>query len=61
MAGRQTMKALVKESAGEGYSFKEVAVPRPGPGDLLVKVRKVALCGSDIALYQWNSGRHNHR
>ncbi len=51
-----TMKALVKEAPGTSYEYKDVAVPSPQGDELLVKVAKVALCGSDIALYQWNEG-----
>ena len=51
-----TMKALVKESAGTSYEYKDVPVPVPRGDELLVRVGKVALCGSDIALYQWNNG-----
>ncbi|XP_003382382.1 PREDICTED: uncharacterized protein LOC100635091 [Amphimedon queenslandica] len=47
------MKALVKESATESYIYKDVLVPQPGQGELLVKVKKVAICGSDITLYKW--------
>ena len=50
------MKALVKESAGTSYEYKDVPVPVPRGDELLVRVGKVALCGSDIALYQWNNG-----
>jgi 2-desacetyl-2-hydroxyethyl bacteriochlorophyllide A dehydrogenase len=49
------MKALVKESAGTSYEYKDVPVPVPRGDELLVRVGKVALCGSDIALYQWNN------
>ena len=52
----QTMKALVKEKPGISYEYKDVPVPRPGQGELLVKVKKVAICGSDIMLYQWGEG-----
>ena len=52
----RVMKALVKESAGPSYVYKEVPVPKPRGDELLVKVGKVALCGSDIALYHWNNG-----
>ena len=52
-----TMNALVKEHAGPSYEYKEVPVPAPQGDELLVKVGKVALCGSDIALHQWNQGR----
>eukprot|EP00731_Ephydatia_muelleri_P015719 Em0009g143a len=47
------MKALVKEHPGASYVYKDVPVPTPEGDELLVKVGKVALCGSDIALYQW--------
>ncbi len=52
-----TMKALVKEAPGESYQYRDVPVPRPQGDELLVKVGKVALCGSDIALYQWNESK----
>jgi len=51
-----TMKALVKERAGPSFVYKEVPVPLPQGDELLVKVGKVALCGSDINLYEWNNG-----
>lgn len=50
------MKALIKEEETTSYCYKELPVPSPEEGDLLVKVKKVALCGSDISLYQWNEG-----
>lgn len=50
------MKALVKEREEVSYILKDVPVPTPGDDELLVKVGKVALCGSDISLYQWNHG-----
>ena len=51
-----TMKALMKNKPGVSYTYEDVPVPRPQGDELLVKVGKVALCGSDIALYQWNEG-----
>ena len=53
------MKALVKESATESYIYKDVLVPQPGVGELLVKVKKVAICGSDITLYKWGESKGN--
>lgn len=47
------MKALVKAKPGKSYEYKDVPVPQPGQGELLIKVNKVAICGSDITLYQW--------
>ena len=50
-----SMKALVKEQPGPSYEYKDVPVPAPTGDELLVRVGKVALCGSDISLYQWSS------
>ena len=52
----KVMKALIKEEETTSYQYKQVPVPLLEEGDLLIKVRKVALCGSDINLYQWNEG-----
>ena len=51
-----SMKALVKDSPGPSYVYKDVPVPVPRGDELLVRVGKVALCGSGIALHQWNNG-----
>ena len=55
--GVAIMKALVKETKGKSYVYKDVPVPEPGPGELLVKPIKVGLCGSDIHFYDWTSGK----
>ena len=52
------MKALVKAKPGKSYEYKDVPVPQPGQGELLIKVNKVAICGSDITLYQWGEGKN---
>ena len=48
------MKRIVLETPGR-FAVQEVEVPRPGPGQALVRVRKVGICGSDVHLYR--SGR----
>ena len=53
----KTMKSLIKRKGVEGYEYIEIPVPEPGIGDLLVKVLKVGICGSDIALFKWDQGR----
>ena len=50
------MKALVKSQPGVSYTYEDVPVATPQGDELLIKVGKVALCGSDIALYQWSEG-----
>ena len=52
----ETMKALVKQSEGHSYDYVNVPVPKPKDEELLIRVSKVAICGLDIALYQWNKG-----
>lgn len=52
----QHTNRLVKEEAIASYVYKEVPLPSPEGDELLVKVGKVALCGTDISLYQWNKG-----
>jgi threonine 3-dehydrogenase len=51
---QKTMKALVKTAAAPGVTLEEVPVPRIGPGDLLIRIEKVAICGTDVHIYEWN-------
>jgi threonine 3-dehydrogenase len=48
------VKALVKAERKPGLRLSEVPVPELGPNDLLIKVRKAAICGTDIHIYRWN-------
>lgn len=48
------MKALVKEYAEEGLWLKDVPIPEVGNTDVLVKIRKTAICGTDIHIYNWD-------
>jgi threonine 3-dehydrogenase len=49
-----TMKALVKSKATTGIWMEEVPIPECGPNDLLIKIRKTAICGTDIHIYKWD-------
>ncbi|MGO1120122.1 L-threonine 3-dehydrogenase [Rhodovibrionaceae bacterium A322] len=49
------MKALVKAEAAEGIWLQEVAQPEIGPDEVLVKIRRTAICGTDIHIYNWDS------
>ena len=49
------MDAIVKPVAGEGLELRRVPVPTPGPGEVLIKIHKTAICGSDVHIYKWNS------
>jgi threonine 3-dehydrogenase len=48
------MKALVKAKAEPGIWMEEVPVPEIGPNDVLIKVRKTAICGTDVHIYNWD-------
>lgn len=48
------MKALVKAKASEGIWMQDVPEPEYGPNDLLIKIRKTAICGTDIHIYNWD-------
>lgn len=48
------MKALVKAQATPGLWLHEEPVPTIGPEDVLVRVRKTGICGTDIHIYTWD-------
>ena len=49
------MRALMKEAPTPGYTFDTAhPVPEPRGDEVLIKVDSVAICGSDIALYNWS-------
>ena len=48
------MKALVKAKAELGIWMEERPVPAIGPEDVLVKVHKTGICGTDIHIYKWD-------
>ena len=47
------MKALVKKHAEAGLWMTEVPVPTIGDHEILIKVKKAAICGTDINIYKW--------
>jgi threonine 3-dehydrogenase len=51
---KQKMKALVKEKKGPGLTPKRVNTPRPGPGEVLVEVKVMSICGTDVHIYKWD-------
>ena len=48
------MLALVKEKPEPGIWLKEVPMPVPGRNDVLIKILKTSICGTDIHIYEWN-------
>ncbi len=49
------MKALVKKERKPGLWLDEVPVPKYGINDVLIKVQKTAICGTDVHIYNWDA------
>lgn len=49
------MKALVKRHAKPGLWMEEVPRPTPGPDDVLIRIEKTAICGTDLHIYNWDA------
>lgn len=48
------MKSLVKAKAEPGIWMQDVPVPKCGVNDVLIKIKKTAICGTDIHIYLWD-------
>jgi threonine 3-dehydrogenase len=48
------MKALVKAKAEPGLWLQDVPDPRPGPGEVLIRVLRTGICGTDLHIDAWN-------
>ncbi|MBF0202104.1 MAG: L-threonine 3-dehydrogenase, partial [Desulfamplus sp.] len=53
------MKALVKAKPEPGLWLQEVPEPDHGPNDVLIKIRKTAICGTDLHIYNWDAWSRN--
>ena len=49
-----TMRALSKSEAAPGLWMVEAPIPTPGTNDVLIKVEKTAICGTDLHIYKWD-------
>jgi len=48
------MKALVKSRAEKGLWLEDIPEPEIGINDVLIRVRKAGICGTDVHIYQWD-------
>jgi len=48
------MQALVKKYAEQGLWVDDVPIPEVGQNDVLIKIQKTAICGTDIHIYNWD-------
>jgi threonine 3-dehydrogenase len=55
MATFDSMKALVKESAAAGFALKDVPVPTIRDDEVLIRVRRAGVCGTDVHIHEWDA------
>ena len=48
------MKALVKSKPEEGLWLEDVPEPEMGPSDVLIKINKTSICGTDVHIWKWD-------
>ncbi len=48
------MRALVKAEKAEGLTLRDEPVPKIGPDDILIKVAKTGICGTDLHIWNWD-------
>jgi threonine 3-dehydrogenase len=48
------MKALVKSKSEPGLWLEDIEAPRPGMNDVLIRVRRAGICGTDVHIYKWD-------
>ncbi|MCL1894437.1 MAG: L-threonine 3-dehydrogenase [Holophagaceae bacterium] len=51
----KTMRALVKTERAPGLTMKDLPVPDIGASDVLVRIHKTAICGTDIHIWNWDA------
>ena len=49
------MKALVKKEAAPGIWLEDVPEPSIGPNDVLIRIARTAICGTDMHIYHWDA------
>ena len=54
------MKALVKKNAESGLWLEEVPEPEVGLTDVLIKIHKASICGTDVHIYNWDPWSQKH-
>lgn len=48
------MKAIIKKKAEPGLWLDDVPIPEVGINDVLIKIHKTSVCGTDVHIYDWN-------
>lgn len=53
------MRAVLKKDPAPGAVLVDLPVPKPGPGEVLVKIKATSICGTDHHIYIWNEWSQN--
>lgn len=51
---KDKMYALVKKEPGKGLSLEQVEVPTMDSNDVMIKIHKTSICGTDLHIYNWD-------
>jgi len=51
----KTMRAIAKLRPGPGLEMIEAPVPQPGVNDVLIRIKKTSICGTDVHIYNWDA------
>jgi threonine 3-dehydrogenase len=54
-----TMRAIAKLHTGPGLQLTEVPIPKTGINDVLIKIKKTSICGTDVHIYDWDTWARN--
>ena len=54
------MDALVKTKPGTGLELVQVPRPEPGDHDVLIRIHKTAICGTDLHIWNWDAWSQKH-
>ncbi|MCA1608634.1 MAG: alcohol dehydrogenase catalytic domain-containing protein, partial [Acidobacteria bacterium] len=49
------MKAIVKSKAEPGLWIEDVPEPEMGINDVMIRVKKAGICGTDLHIYNWDA------
>ncbi|MBL8265573.1 L-threonine 3-dehydrogenase [Steroidobacter sp.] len=49
------MRALVKAHAAVGIELQEIPKPTVGPNDVMIRIKRTAICGTDMHIYNWDA------
>ena len=54
------MDCIIKPADAPGLALSRKPIPKPGAGEVLIKIHKTAICGTDVHIYDWNDWSKAH-